>query len=235
MLEFKGTVELSNPAVVDYKGNDILFHWIGGIPVNVDPNAAVPSKRRSIYGYVDRRRVPEVMTQFDFSNPEQPNSKRTSTIVPQQALFMMNSPFILNVIQGLMNRPETRDAMATRRAAAVYDTFFRMVLQRSMGSMDAKLQALGAGNFQGYTLKICQNLVEKESRRQKEEEGASKDRVEYFTKMMEANKKRAEQMEAGNAEIGITNEGEAQGAAVLTPLETLVQAIIFSNEFAFVN
>jgi len=100
---------------------------------------------------------------------------------------------------------------------------------------DAKLQALGAGNFQGYTLKICQNLVEKESRRQKEEEGASKDRVEYFTKMMEANKKRAEQMEAGNAEIGITNEGEAQGAAVLTPLETLVQAIIFSNEFAFVN
>jgi hypothetical protein len=53
--------------------------------------------------------------------------------------------------------------------------------------------------------------------------------------MMEANKKRAEQMEAGNAEIGITNEGEAQGAAVLTPLETLVQAIIFSNEFAFVN
>jgi hypothetical protein len=235
MLEFKGTVELSNPAVVDYKGNDILFHWIGGIPVNVDPNAAVASKRRSIYGYVDRRRVPEVMTQFDFSNPEQPNSKRTSTIVPQQALFMMNSPFILNVIQGLMNRPETRDAMATRRAAAVYDTFFRMVLQRSMGSMDAKLQALGAGNFQGYTLKICQNLVEKESRRQKEEEGASKDRVEYFTKMMEANKKRAEQMEAGNAEIGITNEGEAQGAAVLTPLETLVQAIIFSNEFAFVN
>jgi cytochrome c553 len=235
MLEFKGTVELSNPAVVDYKGNDILFHWIGGIPVNVDPNAAVPSKRRSIYGYVDRRRVPEVMTQFDFSNPEQPNSKRTSTIVPQQALFMMNSPFILNVIQGLMNRPETRDAMATRRAAAVYDTFFRLVLQRSMGSMDAKLQALGAGNFQGYTLKICQNLVEKESRRQKEEEGASKDRVEYFTKMMEANKKRAEQMEAGNAEIGITNEGDAQGAAVLTPLETLVQAIIFSNEFAFVN
>jgi hypothetical protein len=78
-------------------------------------------------------------------------------------------------------------------------------------------------------------LVEKESRRQKEEEGASKDRVEYFTKMMEANKKRAEQMESGNAEIGITNEGEAQGAAVLTPLETLVQAIIFSNEFAFVN
>jgi hypothetical protein len=95
--------------------------------------------------------------------------------------------------------------MATRRAAAVYDTFFRLVLQRSMGSMDAKLQALGAGNFQGYTLKICQNLVEKESRRQKEEEGASKDRVEYFTKMMEANKKRAEQMESGNAEIGITN------------------------------
>ena len=37
------------------------------------------------------------MQPFDFSDPDMPNSLRTTTVVPQQALFLMNSPMSVDV------------------------------------------------------------------------------------------------------------------------------------------
>ena len=51
--------------------------------------------RRSIYAFVDRQVVPEVLRNFDFTNPDSTTGKRPITTVPQQALFMMNSPFVI--------------------------------------------------------------------------------------------------------------------------------------------
>ena len=48
---------------------------MGGLPVNLTEEPY--SYRRSIYGYVDRGNLPELMQSFDFSNPSMPNSKRT--------------------------------------------------------------------------------------------------------------------------------------------------------------
>ena len=69
-----------------------LDETVGGQPVNITDEPY--SHRRSIYGYIDRGNLPELMSHFDFSNPDMPNSKRSTTIVPQQALFLMNSPMV---------------------------------------------------------------------------------------------------------------------------------------------
>ena len=52
--------------------------------------------RRTLYAIVDRENVPPVLRMFDFANPDLSIAKRTETSVPQQALFVMNHPFIAN-------------------------------------------------------------------------------------------------------------------------------------------
>ncbi len=53
------------------------------------------STRRTVYGFVDRSSVADVMINFDFANPDMPNGRRHETTVPQQALFLMNSPLVV--------------------------------------------------------------------------------------------------------------------------------------------
>ena len=53
------------------------------------------SHRRTVYSFVDRQNLPGVFRTFDFANPDVHNPQRYETTVPQQALFLMNSPFLL--------------------------------------------------------------------------------------------------------------------------------------------
>ena len=77
---------------------------LGGKPVNLTEEPY--SYRRSVYGFIDRGNLPELMSHFDFSDPDMPNSKRTTTVVPQQALFLMNSSMSVDVARKLVVRPE---------------------------------------------------------------------------------------------------------------------------------
>ncbi len=64
----------------------------GGPPFDIH---AVPSSpRRTLYAYVSREEPSQLMRSFDFSNPEEHAPRRQLTTVPQQALFLMNSPFL---------------------------------------------------------------------------------------------------------------------------------------------
>ena len=98
---------------------------IGGKPVNLTDEPY--SFRRSVYGYVDRGNLPELMAHFDFSKPDMANSKRTSTVVPQQALFLMNSPMTVDVVRRIMNRPEF--SRATTEASKI-SALYRIIFQR---------------------------------------------------------------------------------------------------------
>lgn len=53
------------------------------------------AKRRAVYGYIDRQDLPNLLRAFDFASPDQSSAKRSQTTVPQQLLFMMNSPFVI--------------------------------------------------------------------------------------------------------------------------------------------
>ena len=66
---------------------------IGGRPEKIHTQPG--SKRRTVYGYVDRQNLPALFRAFDFANPDAHCPKRYENIVPQQALFLMNSPFMI--------------------------------------------------------------------------------------------------------------------------------------------
>jgi hypothetical protein len=77
----------------------------GGRP---DDALAEGSRRRTIYGLVDRQYVPTTFTTFDFPHPDVHSSERNETLVPQQALFFLNSPFVAHRVRALVKR--TADA-----------------------------------------------------------------------------------------------------------------------------
>jgi hypothetical protein len=67
---------------------------------------AKPSNRRTVYGFIDRQNLPGMLRIFDFANPDSSNPQRYETTVPQQALFLMNNPFVLDQVRHLFKRPE---------------------------------------------------------------------------------------------------------------------------------
>ncbi len=82
---------------------------MGGKPVRLDTEPY--SMRRTVYGFVDRRNVPNMYQAFDFASPDLTTGRRESSVVAQQALFMMNSPLVVeqarNVVRNLNFRPQT--------------------------------------------------------------------------------------------------------------------------------
>jgi cytochrome c553 len=64
------------------------------------------SRRRTVYGYLDRLHVPGLWRTFDFPSPDATAPRRDHTTVPQQALFLMNNPFVLGSARALLARPE---------------------------------------------------------------------------------------------------------------------------------
>ncbi|HEY1784256.1 MAG TPA: PSD1 and planctomycete cytochrome C domain-containing protein, partial [Pirellulales bacterium] len=59
------------------------------------------TQRRTIYGQVERQNLPGLFRTFDFANPDTHSAQRFTTIVPQQALFLLNSPFVVEQARSL--------------------------------------------------------------------------------------------------------------------------------------
>lgn len=64
------------------------------------------TRRRTLYAFVDRQNLPGTLRIFDFASPDTHSPQRFTTTVPQQALFLMNSPFVLGQAKALVNRKE---------------------------------------------------------------------------------------------------------------------------------
>jgi hypothetical protein len=77
---------------------------LGGQPVDITTSPF--STRRTVYGYVDRQNLPSVFRTFDFASPDTTSPQRFFTTVPQQALFLMNSPFVVEQATNLVHRTE---------------------------------------------------------------------------------------------------------------------------------
>ncbi len=71
---------------------DELDATMGGRPIDLNASPAVP--RRSVYGFVNRDIIANLMSTFDAANPNACTAKRPETTVPQQTLFALNSDFI---------------------------------------------------------------------------------------------------------------------------------------------
>ena len=72
-----------------------------GRPVTLTDNA---NHRRTIYAFVERQNIPALVQTFDFANSDTSTPRRNQTTVPQQALFALNSPFMLARADALAKR-----------------------------------------------------------------------------------------------------------------------------------
>jgi len=79
---------------------------VGGPPFELQAQPSVP--RRSLYAFISREEPSALLKTFDFSNPEQHTPQRQVTTSPQQALFLLNSPFILEQARGLLAAVDQR-------------------------------------------------------------------------------------------------------------------------------
>lgn len=68
--------------------------------------AESPAPRRTIYGFIDRQNLPGVLRTFDFALPDTHSPKRFTTVVPPQALYLMNNPFVAECAADFARRKE---------------------------------------------------------------------------------------------------------------------------------
>jgi mono/diheme cytochrome c family protein len=97
---------------------------IGGRSVEL--TKAPYSRRRAVYGFIDRQDLPNFYRVFDIASPDQSSPRRPQTTVPQQALFLMNSPFVVERARALAALPEiTSAADSADRIQALYRRLFQ--------------------------------------------------------------------------------------------------------------
>ena len=83
------------------------------------------SKRRTVYGQIERQNLPALFRTFDFATPDRHSPQRFTTTIPQQALFLMNSPFVIEQAAALVTRTEIASAVEpAERIKRMYELLF---------------------------------------------------------------------------------------------------------------
>jgi hypothetical protein len=105
---------------------------VGGEAVDIvkDPTP----RRRTIYGFIDRQNLPGLFRTFDFAGPDTHSPGRFKTSVPQQTLYLRNSPFLVEEARRVARQLDTNTSPTIR----IRD-LFRTVLSREPGNDDMKL------------------------------------------------------------------------------------------------
>jgi len=93
------------------------------VDITTEPFAA----RRTIYGFIERQNLPGMFRTFDFANPDTTSPQRFSTTVPQQALYMLNSPFVTQQARQFVARAEFK---AQPDDAGRLKALYRLAYQR---------------------------------------------------------------------------------------------------------
>ena len=78
---------------------------------------------RAVYLAVVRDLLPESLTLFDFADPSLVTGERATTSGPSQALFLMNSPFVIRQAEAAGDRLRTIDGDDDARIRAAYLRF----------------------------------------------------------------------------------------------------------------
>ena len=112
----------------------VLDETLYGRPVDLERN--LDSARRTIYGVVDRSDLLDAFVNFDFANPDMPSGRRYETTVPQQALFLMNSPVVVEQAKHLVAL-KAFDACADDTGKIQF--LYERVYQRPARSEEVKL------------------------------------------------------------------------------------------------
>jgi hypothetical protein len=99
-----------------------LDRGVGGPPVR--DLFSDKTRRRTLYGFIDRLNLPGLHRSFDFPSPDASCPSRSQTTVPQQALFLMNHNFTLSCGRGLLQRPEVAALEGESKVKQLYRIAF---------------------------------------------------------------------------------------------------------------
>lgn len=77
---------------------------IGGRSVSLDSEGS--DSRRSLYSFVDRYALATTFVSFDLPHPDHHAPKRIETTVPQQALYLLNSPLLIRQAERFADSPD---------------------------------------------------------------------------------------------------------------------------------
>jgi len=226
---------------------------VGGQPANITDEPY--SYRRSLYGYVDRLRLNDTLSQFDYADPDMANSKRGSTIVPQQALFFMNNPLSVEVARAVAARPDVVKAFSED---ARINAMFMAIFQRRATSNEIraardfldKQKAMAIAAARGTPAAGSAKTSTTGSSRTSAKASTGKDakagtptaaqvaaakKAVPATKKVEAPDDMMMSVSTGGAEGILQNVGETIPRNPLTPIELLAHTLLLSNEFVYVN
>lgn len=91
------------------------------------------SSKRALYAFIDRQNLPGVLRTFDFALPDTHSPQRFITSVPQQALYLLNSPFVQEQASRFTLRFTNTDDHAEK-----IEAMYRVALQRSPTTEELK-------------------------------------------------------------------------------------------------
>lgn len=124
--------EAMRDSLLAVSGSLDLTHGGRGVEMTTEPFTV----RRTVYGFVERQNLPGLFRTFDFASPDATSPQRFSTTVPQQALFLMNSPFVIERAKSLLARPEIKSASSDEQKI---QQMYRVAFQRSPDKDEVKL------------------------------------------------------------------------------------------------
>jgi len=113
----------------------------GGRSVRIDDKP--DANRRTVYAFVNRQNLPNLFRTFDFAGPDTTCPQRFTTTVPQQALYLLNSPFIETQAKRLSKRVEVRAVADDSRIRVLY----RLAYQREPSAGELVLARQFVDNF----------------------------------------------------------------------------------------
>jgi hypothetical protein len=178
------------------------------------PERDAESRRRSIYLFIDRQNPADVLVNFDFANPDMTNGKRHQTTVPQQALFFMNSPLVVESAKNLVGR---KDFAAISTDEDRVRLLYQMIYQRKPTAEEIQLglEFVSQQPSQERVMPAAAAAFAGGRKGQKPGQG-----------MMAANKPGQMKRFGG---------GQMQSRAPLNAWQEYAHALFQANEFSFVN
>ena len=122
---------------------------------SVEILAAPYSGRRSVYGFIDRQNLPGTFRAFDLASPDLATPSRHATTVPQQALYLLNNPFALEMARALAGRPELQGLDSGAKVARMY----QWALGRRPDAVELKEAVEHAASRPGGLAEVAQALL----------------------------------------------------------------------------
>ncbi len=125
-----------------------LVPRLGGTPVRLSPDSP-DNRNRTLYSFVDREKLEEVFRVFDFPSPDITAARRTSTTVPQQSLFLLNNPFVIEQAKAVLREALGGEVLSEADSQELFRSLFQLVYARrpsieELGELAVFLSSYGA-------------------------------------------------------------------------------------------